>query len=282
MICPEAVGATFNSTGEFIGVFVPSTVCMLTVVFWLSFQKKRFHEGIALLSCYFLLIPFLVGRYCVTQNKIIVELFVLVASVVALWMFWSRATLLRPGGKLSFLMYRPMGKMSNKHSNDGIFLGGLNEVLSKTWGELLLVALFILWIGVNVGERLAYYLHRGGPTGTGQSVTLSLGRATAHASFRLWFAAEVSGHRFGLCWGLLAIPYDRMVSFHRAAGRAAFYCFTLHMILMFSAGIEHPYTLADSFSISNQINTLFGLLAYVFCCLLQRCVLYGERRVDDL
>ncbi len=43
----------------------------------------------------------------------------------------------------------------------------------------------------------------------GADTVLAAGKATAHAALRLWWFAEISGHRFGILYALFDLPYER-------------------------------------------------------------------------
>ncbi len=43
----------------------------------------------------------------------------------------------------------------------------------------------------------------------GRDTVQAAGKAIAHAALRLWWFAEISGHRFGILYALFNIPYER-------------------------------------------------------------------------
>lgn len=96
---------------------------------------------------------FLVGLHCNTWVAwFSLGAIFLTAFYTFLW--WQSPSFLRPGGSLSFLKYSRLGTASKIGSHDTIMFGSLNEILDLTWAQILLVALYLVWVRESTNPQM--------------------------------------------------------------------------------------------------------------------------------
>ncbi len=227
--------------------------------------KGAYRPALALLLCYFFGVIWVLSGNCLSWATT-VNYILLLTTVTIFFVYWSRPAFLRPGGALSWLMYNRV-KVATKGTfgKDTILLGKADDY-DWTYGQWLLVIVYLTWIYVAVQERFSYYNDE-----IGFSATYAFGKAVAHASLRFHFFCEASGHRFVLVWALVGIPYERSVAFHKITGRMMYLCVLIHFICIIATWDEHKDVPGHSFSDSldlSRSNILFGLLAFIFLNLL--------------
>jgi len=262
-VCEETLIAEWGNFGYAIAAGIPISILVIVLTVSGTLLGGRFHIAYCFATGWMLAASFLVGVHCNTWVAwFSVAAIVVTAAYTILW--WGNPPFLRPGGRLSFLKYSRLGTASKIGSHDTILFGSLNEILDLTWAQIFLVALYLVWVFGAVAERYNYYT-----TGIYEAYdkTQAFGRAISHAALRLWWFAELSGHRYGLFWGLFGIPYERLVSLHKMSGRLAFYTMCVHMGIMFAKMDYHGYRLSDAFDF-NRVNMWAGLVAFIFTALM--------------
>ncbi len=60
------------------------------------------------------------------------------------------------------------------------------------------------------------------------------------------WAAEMTGHRYGLMWGLFGISYERALPLHKICGRLAYYAMLIHAAITIHMVQAHTCLLSCS------------------------------------
>lgn len=251
----SALSPQFSSDGARLLTIILPTILVAFLCGFAAFNFGIYRPAMGVLALWFLLLSFLTSDVCMnwatTADYTIAGLF-----LVVLTLFWSQPEFLKPGGILEALMFQRVVNVSQ-----GKVSASSSKVIDWTIGQMVLILLFVAWCAVAVIERYDFYTTDDVYTGT-----QAFGKAIAHAAIRCSFFAEASGHRFSVVWGVFGMPYDRMIFFHKMAGRYAFLFVILHAAFTFAGKEDGPqppgHSLGDSISL-NRVNASFGLVAFV-------------------
>jgi len=154
---------------------------------------------------------------------------------------------LRPrGDALSWLVHTRLGSGPKSWMAKQLDLGVL---LSATYGELLIVTLYVGWLTI----RFAYYIQH---YSEAPSTAMRVGKAFGRLGPPMILMSYLTAQRYTI-WGWVAgIPHERLISYHRIHAWALYAMFFAHMVCMTVA----MRTRINGFPIVRQINSPMSIL----------------------
>lgn len=128
---------------------------------------------------------------------------------------------LKPGGWASALVYRKVAPPSKSpfFQKDLVFLGPLNELLTMTYGEIIVWGALCAWLAVAFIERYdtetdTVSVNSGYETYFGNKARAA-GRGFAQMAVRCLFLAILTLSRNVALYQLFGVPFDRGVKTHK-------------------------------------------------------------------
>ena len=194
---------------------------------------------------------------------------IFIAFVVgcAVFLRTQRDKALRPGGWASALVYKKVAPPSTSpfFQRDLGVLGPLNELLTMTYGEILVWGAVCAWLAVafierytsltdEVSENTGYETYFG-------NKTRAAGKGFAQMAVRCLFLAILTPSRNVTLYQLFGIPFDRGIKQHKQIGRLFYVFMVTHVLLMLAGGTEKgPVKWSNAFNL-NAPNLWPGPLA---------------------
>jgi len=244
--------------GGRLAIMVPISGILMTTFGLVSFKLGRHTLSGFLMILYFVIVgSFAMGFTCVNWTSY-VDFVLFTITYITLIVFWSRPAFLQPGGSLQKLMYARV-KNTTGADVDTIMYGKPSDY-DFTYGQLIYIAMYLLWCAVHFIERFQFY------TGDGDSATRAVGRAIAHVALRFHWFAEVSGGRYTVLWACTGMSYERLLSLHKIAGRMFLPLILVHMVCNVASFEEHkdvPGHMPFDPFVWSRVNATFGFLAFV-------------------
>lgn len=149
--------------------------------------------------------------------------------------------------------YSPIGVLMNRRfakpvdapwaNTDFFLIGPLNEFLSLSLFEVLVIAIVLAWMAIAVWARYMDLMNDtyGFEKIVGNS-SRAFGRAMSAATLRSLLLTFVSSSRNTIIIYFLGIPFERAMKWHRMLGRLQIVCMWIHMAAMIHGGTEVGYT----------------------------------------
>lgn len=180
---------------------------------------------------------------------------------------------MKPGGALSWLLYRNLGKRGRGAVYEENFIGAgpLNDFLEMSIMEWIWAALITAWLATAAYWKYSDSMSESDPVGIEGAYgnkTRAIGRAFATMAVRLIFLSLVSGSRNVVLYQLMNVPFERAMKFHQIVGRVQVMVMYCHVICMATGGVTRrgsPDVELDShFSLIRGVNIIPGIIALIF------------------
>ena len=153
----------------------------------------------------------------------------------------------RPSGDaLSWLVHTRLGSGPKSWLGRQLDLGVL---LSATYGELLIVTLYVGWLTI----RFAYYLQHYSEVAT---TALRVGKSFGRLGPPMILMSYLTAQRFTIWSWVAGIPHERLISYHRIHGWALYSVFFAHMVCMSVA----MRTRIEGYPIVRQVNSKMSII----------------------
>lgn len=162
------------------------------------------------------------------------------------------------GERLSWLVHTRLGSGPKSWLGRQLDLGVL---LSATYGELLVVCLWVGWLTV----RFAFYLQRFSEE---ETTAVRVGRSFGRLGAPMIFMTYLLAQRFTFWVWVAGIPHERLIRYHSFHAWALYCVFAAHMACMAVAmrtridGHAVVRQLKDAVD-SEKVNPRFGVAAFV-------------------
>lgn len=162
------------------------------------------------------------------------------------------------GDALSWLVHTRLGPGPKSWMGRQLDLGVL---LSATYGELLVVSVYVAWLTI----RFAFYMQR---YSEAETTALRVGKAFGRLGAPMILMTYLLAQRFSIWSWVAGIPHERLIAYHNFHAWALYGVFVAHMVCMAVAlrtridGQVIVRQLSDTVD-AMQVNPRFGVAAFV-------------------
>jgi len=130
---------------------------------------------------------------------------------------------------------------------DLYFIGPINEFISMSVMEMIMVAVVLAWLCIAVWARYTSLMNDTyGTEFFFGNKTRAFGKAMSQATLRLLLLSLISPNRNTIMIWFLGIPFERALKYHKMAGRLMIVCMWIHFIAMLIGGTEEGVTRVTS------------------------------------